>query len=76
MRFQSLSGSPFVPSSNASTDSRRLLLSSRETCDEHWEIGEMDLVVRRSSIEPSVSVDVVDPRGHGVMASMSSIILD
>lgn len=71
MRIQSLSGSPSVPASSALTDTlRRVMLS-----EERKELGDADLVVRRSSIGTMTSVDVVGPTGQGVIASMSSIIL-
>lgn len=71
MHIQSLSGSPSVPSSSALTDALRLLTLS----EERKELGDADLVVRRSSIATMTLVDVVGPTGQGVMASMSSIIL-
>jgi len=84
MRCQSLSGSPSVPSSITLRDSRRLLAS-----DEHKEeVGDADLVVRRSSsigigsmvlfdtvVEPAGQDVIVSLMGQGVIASISSSII-
>lgn len=81
MRFHSLSGSPFVPSSKTFSDSRLLLVDASEGADEHSEQGEGDLDSWNFSIgstnsETSISSEVSRTSGHGVMASISSIVVD
>lgn len=81
MRFHSLSGSPFVPSSKAFSDSRLLFLEASMRTDEHSEHGDGDLDPWNLSMESMSSDDsfssvVLRASGHGVMASISSMEVD
>lgn len=81
MRFHNLSGSPFVPSSKALSDSRLLLPDVSMGTEEHSEQGEGDLdswnlSIGSTSSETSISSEVLRASGHGVIASISSPAVD
>jgi hypothetical protein len=83
MRFQSRSGSPFVPCSNAFTESRLRFLNSprgivelaslRVLGEGEAGISRISLMMQEERLE-SVSSRIfgIEARGHGVIASMSS----
>ena len=80
MRFHSLTGSPFVPSSKALSDSRLLFLNASVRTDAPSEHGDGDLDSRNLSIGwmssgISISSGGLRGDGHGVMASISSTVV-
>lgn len=80
MRFHSLTGSPFVPSSKALRDSRLLFLNAFVRTDALSEHGDGDLdswnlSIGWTSSGISISLGGLRGSGHGVMASISSTVV-